>query len=217
MAQELQFHALEKRRSSVVAWLLTLAVVAAVVGAVAWGLTRVSASEDNARALKVAQAHLQEFQGALDERDKLLRDAHDEGDLLKSPGQAMGIFHRAAPDATESGVVVAVPSKHAARFYLYGLVAPPTTGEYRAVARAADGTRKVLGRILPDELGDAFLLSRDVPDGIATVELALVPPGREGVQDDDVRISARYPTRPDERGVLMQQPPPVQARAGKKR
>jgi len=216
MAQELQFHALEKRRSSVVAWLLTMVVVAAVLGAIAWGLTRVSASEDNARALKAAQAHLQEYQSSLDERDKLLKEAHEEGDLLKSPGQAMGLFYRAAPDATESGVVVAVPAQHAARFYLYGLVAPATTGEYRAVARVADGTRKVLGRILPDEVGDAFLLSRDVPDGTAAVELALVPPGRDGVQEGDVRISARYPTRPDERGVLMQQEPPPQARTGAK-
>lgn len=217
MAKELQFHALEKRRSSVLAWLLAVVVVAGVVGAVAWGLTRVSASDDTARALAAAQGHLQEYQAALEERDKLLKTAHDEGDLLKSPGQAMGIFYRTAPDATESGVVVAAPAQHAARFYLYGMVAPATAGEYRAVVRAADGSRKALARILPDDLGDGFLLARDVPDGTAAVELALVPTGRDGVQEGDVRISARYPTRPDERGVLTQQQPAVQARTGKKR
>ncbi len=217
MAQDLQFRALEKRRSSAIAWLLVAVVIAGVLGAVGWGLTRVSASQDTARALATAQGHLAEYQKALDERDKLLKAAHDEGDLLRSPGQAIGIFYRAAPDATESGVVVAAPAQHAARFYLYGLVAPATTGEYHAVARAADGTRKLLERILPDDLGDGFLLARDVPDGTATVELALIPAGRSGVQDGDIRISARYPTRADERGVLVQQQQPVQARTGKKR
>ncbi len=217
MAQELQFRALEKRRSSAIAWVLAAIVVAGVVGAVAWGLTRSAASDDAARSLAAAQAQVGEFQKALAERDRLLKSAHDLEDLLQSPGQAMGVFYRAAPDATESGVVVANPGQHAARFFLYGLVAPPTSGEYAAVARSVDGTRKVLSRILPDDMGDGFLLTRDVPPGTQALEVALRPAGHDGVQDTDIRISARYPTRADERGVLMVQQEQVQGRSGRKR
>jgi hypothetical protein len=215
MAQELHFHALERRRSGAVTWLSILVVVTGVLAAVAWGLTRVSAWDESARALAAAQAQLQEFRGALAERDRLLKAAHDEIDLLESPGQAMGIFYRAAPEATESGVVMAAPAQGAARFYLYGLVAPAASGEYAAVARMADGTRKVLGRVLPNDLGEAFLVSRNVPGGTAALELALLPSGHDRVEQGDVRISARYPTRSDERGVLVQES--AQARTVKKR
>lgn len=215
MAQDLRFHALERRRSSPLSWLLVVAVVGAVVGAVSWGLTRAAASEQVVRELGALQSQAEQYRKALADRDCLLAGAHEEGDLLRSPGQALGILYRVAEDATESGIVVADPARHAARLYLYGLVAPAGSGEYAAVARGADGARKVLGRILPDDSGSGFLLAGDVPAGTAAIELAFRPPGRDAVEEDQVRVSARYPKKPAERGVLVQQP--VEARSGKRR
>ena len=218
MTTELNFRALERRRSGALAFLFITPVVAGVVAAVAFGLTRVSASEQVVQDLGAARAKLEEYQKALLDRDALLAKENDELDLLRSTGQAAGVFYRSAADATESGVVLASPGQHAVRLYLYGLAAPAGSGEYLAVARGADGSRKVLGRVLPDDAGNGFLLSRDVPAGTADIELALRPPGGESVAERDVRVSARYPASPGDRGMLVAAPteaPPLKGEASR--
>ncbi|HET6437413.1 MAG TPA: hypothetical protein VFG59_05090, partial [Anaeromyxobacter sp.] len=214
MAHDVQFRVLERQRPNVVAWLLTIVVIAGILGAVGWGLTRVSGNADMERQLAQASAQVEEFRKALSDRDQLLAKAHDAEDLYRSPGQAIGVFYRAADTATESGVVLANPGRHAARLYLFGLVAPASAGEYVAAARDGDGKRTVLERILPDDLGNGYLLTEKVPDGTVGIDLALRPAGKDSIDPQDVRIAARYPAGKEERGVLLQQEPQqVQARS----
>jgi len=206
MPTELNFRALERRHSGALAFLFITPVAAGVVGAVVFGLTRVSASEQVVQDLGAARAQLAEYRKALEDRDALLAKENDELDVFRSAGQAALILKGSSPNATESGVVLASPGRNTVRLYLYGLAAPAGSGEYLAVAKGADGARKVLGRVLPDDTGSGFLLSREVPSGTTDIELALRAAGSESVLDKDIRVSARYPRGRDERGVLVAAP-----------
>ncbi|HET6414465.1 MAG TPA: hypothetical protein VFG53_20620 [Anaeromyxobacter sp.] len=206
MSTELNFRALERRHSGALVFLFIIPVVVGVVAAVAFGLTRVSASEQVVQDLSAARAQVGEYRKALEDRDALLAKENDELDVLRSAGEAALILEGSSPSATESGVVLASPGQNTVRLYLYGLAAPPGSGQYLAVARGADGARKVLGRVLPDDKGSGFLLSREVPSGTTDIELALRRAGSESVLDKDIRVSARYPRGRDERGVLVAAP-----------
>jgi len=213
MAGDIQFGSvLERSRPNRLVWLLVVPVIAAILAGVYWGLSKVSAADELGSELRRSKEQLVEYQKSVEGRDQLLAKARADEALLTSAGQAMGVFYRSAPDATESGVVIANPDQHAARLYLYGLVAPPQGQEYVAVVRPRGGEAKVIGHLLADEQGQAFLLAKDLPDGLSAMEVAWVATGKPSAAEATTRVAARYPATPAERGVLIQQV--VQARKG---
>jgi hypothetical protein len=213
MGSEIQFgRVLERSRQGRLVWLLVVPAIVAIAFGGYWALSRVSAADSVADALRRSQEQVAAYQRSLEERDRLLEKAHADEALLSSPGQAVGIFYRSATDATESGVVIADPARHTARLFLHGLVSPPTGREYVVIARPRGGSARLVGRVVADELGEAFVLAKDLPEGTSVVELAWAT--REGPPEDAItRVAARYPASRDERGVLVQQG--VQARRGK--
>jgi hypothetical protein len=162
-------------------WLLVVPAILLLVGGAVWALGAVSRADGLVREADRARAQVAELQKSLDERDKLLVQARKDEAVLTSAGQATALFYGVSPQATESGVVVGLPDQHAARLVLYGLVAPPGGQEYVAVARLRDGSAKPLGRIVPSDLGTAFLLAKDVPEGTTAVELDFRPAGQESI------------------------------------
>lgn len=197
---------LEKDQGDKKIWLL---VLLALLGVAALVVVAV-ASRGRANALEhevqTSKGRLEEMQKSLDERDKLLVQARADEGVMKSPGKATSMFYGVSPDAVESGIALAHPDAKAVKVYLYGLTQPPDGQEYAVFARTADGTPKALGPILPDNQGNGFLLSKEVPDGTAAIQLVFRPTGQEGTDQATPRIAARYPTSPDERGILTEAP-----------
>ena len=209
---------LHKDGSDAKVWLVVVPVILLVAAAVVWGALTVSRASSYQQELVRSRDQAAELQKSLDERDKLLVQARADEALMKSSGQATGVFLAAAKDATESGVAIANPDQRAVRVYLYGLVAPPSGREYVVAARDAGGARKALGQILPSELGTGFLLARELPEGTSAIELMLRDAGAEALDGATPRISARYPRTAEERGMLVQPEasPPAQARRGRR-
>lgn len=210
---------LDKDKSDGKIWLIVVPVILLVIAAVVWGALTVSRAGTFRTEAERAKAQVAELEKSLDERDKLLVQARADESIMKSAGQATGLFLGVAKDATESGVAIANPDQKTVRVHLYGLVAPPEGKEYVVAARDAKGARKVLGEVLPTELGTGFLLAKEVPEGTTAVELLFRESGAEDLESAAPRITARYPARPEERGMLMQpeEPPPAQARRGARR
>jgi hypothetical protein len=203
---------LEKDAGEKKLWLLILLPLIAIAALVIWAMQQGARTSDLEQQAAAAKAQAEEFQKSLDERDKLLAAARAEEGLMRSPGQALGIFYAADPRAQESGVVFAHPDQKAVRVYLYGLGQPPDGQEYAVAARTADGGGKRLGNVLADDRGSGFLLAKDVPDGTVAIEVVHAPTGQEGLEGATPRISARYPGEGD-RGILAE--PPRQARRGR--
>ncbi|MFY3744412.1 hypothetical protein ACOQFB_10915 [Anaeromyxobacter sp. Red801] len=210
---------LAKEGSDKKVWLIVIPLVLIVAAGVVWAAATVSKADSYRTEAERAQAQVSELQKTIDERDKLLTQARADDGLLRSPGQAAALLFAdpKAKEPTESGIVVAMPDQKAVRVILYGLVAPPQGEEYVVAARAKDGTRKPLGRVMPSADGDGFLLAKDVPEGTVRVDLVLAKAGAEDLADATPRVSARHPTAASERGILVEQPAPgVQARRGRR-
>lgn len=205
---------LDRQTSDKKVWLLVIPVVLLVAGGIVWALGAVSRADGLAREADRARAQAADLEKSLEERDKLLVQARKDEALLTTAGQATALFFGASPQATESGIAVAVPDQRAARLVLYGLVAPPEGQEYVAVARLADGGSQPIARVVPSELGTAFLLAKDLPEGTSAIELAFRPAGQDTLDGAEPRVSARYPATPEDRGILM--PAQAQARRGRR-
>jgi hypothetical protein len=204
---------LERERSNRKAWLLIIPAVAALLGIVGFGLASLGQADSVKRELTRARAEADDLKKQLDKRTEALAEARTDQSLLESTGQAAALLYGVAPDAYESGLVLAHPGSHAAIVHLFGLRAPEGQ-EYAVAARAPDGSLVDLGPVKPDERGDGFLLTKKVPEGANAIELVLKPSGQAGLEGATPRVSARYPTRPEDRGVL--QAPAVQARRGRR-
>lgn len=211
---------LAKERSDKRIWLLIIPVIAIVLGGIVWAAATVSRADSYRADVERSQARIAELEKTIEERDKLLTQARTDEGLLRSPGQAVALLFadpKAKEPPTESGIVVAVPDQKAVRVVLYGLVAPPQGQEYVVAARAKDGTRKPLGRVMPTADGTGFLVGKDVPEGTTRVDLVLAQAGAEDLADATPRVSARHPASASERGVLTEEAaPPVQARRGRR-
>ncbi len=203
----------DRDRGSRKIWLVVIPVVLALLAILVFGLVSMGRTDAVKRDLAAARAHADELQKAIDERDRLLVQARENEDVLKSTGQAAAIFFAAAPGATESGIVFAHPQQHAATVYLWGLE-PQQGRQYQVAARGPNGQLTALGAIIPSDVGTGFLVSRKVPQGASAVVLVTTPAGQEGLAQAEPRVTARYPTSPQERGILGQGPQ-VQARRGR--
>jgi len=212
MASEIEFGSvLEKNGGDKKVWLVVLLGALGVVGLIAWAVTQGSRTSGLEQEVRAAKAQAAELEKSLEERDELLTAARAEEGVMRSPGQALGVFYATDPRAQESGVAFAHPEEKTARVYLYGLGTPPEGQEYALAARTGDGQGKLLGRVLPDEQGGAFLLAEEVPEGTVALELVTLPIGQESLDGATPRVAARYPSA-EERGILAE--PPAQARRG---
>ncbi|ABC80590.1 hypothetical protein [Anaeromyxobacter dehalogenans] len=210
---------LAKEGSDKKVWLIVIPLILIVAAGVVWAAATVSKADSYRTEAERSQAQVSELQKSIDERDKLLTQARADDGLLRAPGQAAALLFAdpKAKEPTESGIVVALPDQKAVRVILYGLVAPPQGEEYVVAARAKDGTRKALGRVMPSADGNGFLLAKDVPEGTVRVDLVLAKAGAEDLADATPRVSARHPTSASERGILVEQPAPAaQARRGRR-
>jgi hypothetical protein len=201
---------LDRETSDKKIWLLVIPILAAVIAGSVWAFSAVSRADSFRAEADRERAQNAELQKSLEERDKLLVQARAEEGVLKSAGQASSLFYGVAPDATESGLVIANPSEKAAKVYLYGLVAPPAGQEYVIAARGADGTPRPLGTVLPSEAGTAFLLAKDLPDGANVIEVLFRATGSQSLDGAAPRVAARFPANENERGILTE---PVQGQA----
>lgn len=210
---------LAKEGSDKKIWLIVIPLILIVAAGVVWAAATVSKADSYRTEAERSRAQVAELQKTIDERDKLLTQARADDGLLRTSGQAAALLFAdpKAKEPTESGIVVAMPDQKAVRVILYGLVAPPQGEEYVVAARAKDGARKALGRVMPTADGNAFLLAKDVPEGTVRVDLVLAKAGAEDLADATPRVSARHPTSASERGILVEQPAPaVQARRGRR-
>jgi hypothetical protein len=207
---------LERKESGKKIWLVVLPVIVGLVALVVFSMSALSRADGLSREVEAANARAGEQEQAVKQRDELLVKARADEGILKSPGQASAIFYAVGKGAVESGLAVAHPDSKAVKVFLYGLTQPPAGQEYAVVARAGDGSLVPLGPVLPDALGNGFLMSTAVPEGATAVELVLRPSGKEGVDEATPRIAARYPASKDERGILTQAPA-VQARRAPRR
>jgi hypothetical protein len=197
---------LEKDKGDKKVWLLVLLVLVGVTALVVVAIASRGKVSGLEREVQASTGRLEELQKSVDERDKLLVQARADEAVMKTAGQAAAMFYSVAPDATESGIAFAHPEQKAVKVYLYGLTQPPDGQEYAVFARAGDGTQKPLGPVLPDQQGNGFLLAKEIPEGTAAIQLVFRPTGDEGTEEATPRIAARYPSGPDERGVLTDAP-----------
>ncbi|BDG04489.1 hypothetical protein [Anaeromyxobacter oryzae] len=201
---------LDRETSDRKVWLLVIPILALVIGGAVWAFSAVSRADSYRAEAERAATQGKELQKAIDERDKLLVEARADEGILKSAGQATGVFYGVAPEATESGVAIANPGEKAVKVYLYGLVAPPGGQEYVVAARGTSGAPKVLATVVPSEAGTAFVLGKDLPAGTNSIEVLFRGAGAQTLDGATPRVAARYPADENERGMLMQ---PVQAKA----
>jgi hypothetical protein len=194
-------------------WLLVVPVVLIFFLLGIWAVRSAASAAAAHAQLDQAKNTVAEMEKSGKERDKALADAAKDDQLLRSAGQATSTFAAAGPDATESGVALANPNQKAVRVILYGLVQPPEGQEYAVVARPKDGAPQIIGTMLPNDQGDAFVLARNVPDGTVAIDVMLHPTGDKALEKATPRVSARYPASAEERGVL-QAKPAAQARKG---
>lgn len=225
--------------------LIVFPIVVLVVALVIFAGTAISRTSGLQTQLHIAQQQLQEANHVVDERDRQLRDAHGETATLATPGQGAAVLSGTAAAKGASGVVLDHPEQHALAIYAFGLEPPRDGQEYRLVVTDGAGRESLLGGLAPDARGAAFLLARGVPEGIAKVELALVPkaapskatPSRTGERAQgataiETRVDPapveRTPVltgavpRPGEAGVVLtssadESAPRAQARTGRKR
>jgi hypothetical protein len=152
-------------------------VLAAVIGFAAVAISRMSGLQDQAR---IAQRQVQEAQQALDERDRQLREARADASILGSAGQGAAVLAPARAGSGANGVALYHPESKALSLFVYNLAPPPEGQEYRLVVTDAEGQERLLAPVKPDDRGAAHALARDLPEGLAKVEVALVPASSGG-------------------------------------
>jgi hypothetical protein len=212
-----------------------------VVLALLIGFAAVSISRTSALVTEVQNAknQLADANKVVEERDAQLREARADVAVLSTPGQGAAIL-TAVKGNGASGVARVHPERHSLAVYAYNLPPAPDGQEYRLIVSDPDRRATMLGALMPDDRGAAALLARDVPEGVTSVEVALVPKGAQAGKgataaagSGDRAAAAPRPTpaerqpmmvgalpRPGEAGVVMEPPaagPRLQAREGQAR
>jgi hypothetical protein len=88
----------------------------------------------------------------------------------------------AQPDSPASGVALVHPDQKAVKLFVFGLAHAEQGQEYRVNAIGEEKARTLLGKVVPDDRGTAFLLAKNLPEGATGVEVVLgkVQAGAEG-------------------------------------
>jgi hypothetical protein len=174
--RDLQFgRVLESGSSSKRSLLIVLPFVLVLVLILVAGAVAISRMSSLSSQVQIAQQQAQDAQKAADEHDQKLPDARAEAGILGSAGQGAAVLAAAVPDSGESGIAILHPETNAINLYAYNLAPPPEGQAYRVIAKDASGQEKELASLAPDDRGAAFVLARNVPEGVSHVEVALVP------------------------------------------
>jgi hypothetical protein len=163
-------------------WFLIVPAVAGLAALIVFAGLAISNSSGLESKVRLAEQQAQEAQKAVEQRDDLLKKARADEAVLRSPGQGAAVMAAAIPGSPASGVALVHPDQTAMKLYAFGLEHPQAGQEYRVEAIGPEKQRTVVGRIVPDDRGTAFLLAKNVPKGATGVEvvLAAVQGGGEG-------------------------------------
>ncbi len=162
----------EKRTALIIFPVVVVVAIAIVFGAVA--LSRMSSLTTQ---VKLANQQVEEASKAVEERDQKLREARADNAILAAVGQGGGVLAPLAPDSAATGVALVHLEQHALALYAYDLSPAPEAQQYRVIVRDGAGKEKDVGALAPDDRGGAYLLARDLPEGLVRVEVALLPRG----------------------------------------
>jgi hypothetical protein len=176
--RDLQFgRVLDSGKSEKRTMMFVLPVVIVLAIIVGFAVIAISKMSGLTTEVQVAQKQAEEAQKAVDERDQKLREARAEVSVLGSAGQGAAVLAAAEPGSGVSGLALVHPEQNAVNLYAYNLPPAPEGQEYRVIVRDAGGAEKDVAAVAPNERGEGFVIARDVPEGAAHVELALVPKG----------------------------------------
>lgn len=181
IGDDLRFDSVLSRRSTEKrAIFFVVPGVIALFALVAFAAAAISRQSGLETRLRTAQQQVQEANKVVEERDRQLREAHAETAVLASAGQGAGVLNAVSKESPASGVVLDHPAQHALAVYAFNLAPAPAGQEYRLIVTDGTGQESLLGTLRPDDRGGSFLMDRDVPEGIAKVEVALVPKAAPG-------------------------------------
>ncbi|MFL5272820.1 MAG: hypothetical protein ACJ79R_17725 [Anaeromyxobacteraceae bacterium] len=161
-------------------FVLPVVVLLAII--VGFAVVAISKMSGLTTEVQVAQKQAEEAQKAVEERDQKLREARAEVSVLGSAGQGAAVLAAAERGSGVSGLALVHPEQNALNLYAYNLPPAPEGQEYRVIIRDAGGGEKDVAAVAPNERGEGFVIARDVPEGAAHVELALVPKGAQQAQ-----------------------------------
>ena len=147
-------------------------VLAVLIGFAFVAISRMSGLSTQ---VQIAQKQVEESNKTIEQRDAQLRDAHSETAVLASAGQGAAVLGATSPDSGASGVALDHPEQHALAVYAFNLAPPPEGQEYRLIVTDGAGQEQLMGAVSPSDRGAGFLLARDVPEGAAKIEIALLP------------------------------------------
>jgi len=182
MAQEsLRFgRVTERSTSDRKVWLFVLPIMAGLVFLLVFAglaISKTSGLETQINQLTTAN---QELQKSVEERDRVITASRAEDAILRTPGSGATLLTAPGPNPVSSGVGFYHPEFHALNAYLFALTAPPPGQEYRLeVVVGKEGVHKPLGKVDLDSAGSSFFLSKEVPEGITGVDVALYPAGQQ--------------------------------------
>jgi type II secretory pathway pseudopilin PulG len=206
-------------------------VLAAIVAFAAVAISRMSGLQDQ---VKIAQRQADEAQKAADEKDRQLMAAKGDASTLSSAGQGAAVLAPTQAGSGANGVAVYHPESKALNLFVYNLQPAPEGQDYRLVVTDAQGQEQLVQTpVTPDDRGAAHLLARDLPEGLARLEVALVPKqgggaaaaqgtgsggaqqageGQQKPAERDTVMVGQLP-KPGEAGVVMPKPPEQPAKA----
>jgi hypothetical protein len=215
-------------------FLIIIPVVVAIAIVIGFAVVAISRMSSLSTQVSLAKQQAEEAQKATDEKDRQLRDARAETALLGSAGQGAAVLAAASKDSGASGIALAHPEQHAVNVYAFNLPPAPDGQEYRLIVSDMEGHEKLAGALNPDDRGGAFLLARDLPEGVTKVELALLAKGA-GAQAGEAKQGGAQPAagqqqtpaqrqtvlsgslpKPGEAGVVMASAPQDQQQQGAK-
>jgi hypothetical protein len=192
--EEIRFDSILSRRSAGTRTaLFVFPAIVAIVAIVVFAAVAISRMSGLQTQLQAAQQQAQDANKVVEERDRQIRDAQSETAVLASVGQGAGVLAATSKESTASGVVLDHPAQHALAVYAFNLLPPPEGQEYRLIVTDGMGAESLLGALRPDDRGGSFLMARDVPEGLAKVEIALVPTSATKPAPDQVKGSSGGP------------------------
>lgn len=163
-------------------WFLIIPVVLGLGALLVFAGLAISKAGGLESKVRLAEQQVQDANKAVEERDALLKKARADESVLRSPGQGAAVMAAAQPESPASGVALVHPDQQAVKLFVFGLAHAEQGQEYRVNAIDAEKARTLLGKVVPDDRGTAFLLAKNLPEGATGVEVVLgaVQAGAEG-------------------------------------
>jgi cell division protein FtsL len=145
--------------------------LALIIGFAIVSISRMSGLQQQ---VALAQKQVDEANKTVEERDRQVREARADQAVLGSAGQGTAVLSATSAESGVSGVAVFHPDQRAMNVYAYNLPPAPEGQAYHLVVKTAEG-EQLLGSLAPDDRGAAYLLARNLPEGVTQLEVALLP------------------------------------------